>query len=513
MFARRRRRGTPAPVLWLLLGELVMVMGASALFPVVPLYVRHHGGGPVAVALFVAGPLLANALVLLPAGRLVDRAGRKPIMVGSLGGFAVLSTFLALDHGPLWLLAALRAGQGVTNGIYMPALRATLADLTPPERRAERYGQLQSFVMVGILVGPAVGGALAVVRDSLIFACSGLGAVVALTVIALRVPETAGMAVASARAAGSVQGDRGSLPLTDSEPRLARPGWWRTAGVLVPMVGLGAMGTVMSMYDVVWPLYLSGRGQGTVVIGLSVTLFAVPLMLLSPRGGRLADKGNRRLLLGASFAVAAATAVSYPFIHPLWLILTVGTVEAVSWVATEPTLYAVITDTAPVDARGRAMAAGGFSEYVGSAVGALGLGALFALGEGIPFFAGASVLALAGLLCATRVPRRAARLPVAEDAKPGLLAVAVLEDGDDRGRPDVDRPVHGGQLHEALGAGHHLDGGDGVGDAELDVDVVPVGESHDGHGRHPTSSARSVEGLGQVVLQVAEGLDAGADPK
>ncbi len=409
MSALRRGRGTPAAVLWLLTGELVLVMGASALFPVVPLYVRHHGGGPVAVALFVAGPLLANAIVQLPAGRLVDRVGRRPIMLGSLGVGAVLSALLAFDHGPLWLLAALRAGQGVTGGTYMPALRATLADLTPPEQRAERFGLLQSFVMVGLLVGPAVGGALAVIHDSLIFACSAVGMAVALVLIALRVPETSGMAVAEAHT--------GTEP-----PVLAAPGWWRTRGLLVPMVALAAMGTVMSMYDVVWPLYLTNRGQGSVVIGLSVTLFAVPLLLLSPRAGRISDASNRRLLLGASFAVTAATAVAYPFLRSLGLILGVGTVEAVSWTATEPTLYAVITDATPVDARGRAMAAGGFAEFAGSAVGALALGSLFALGEAIPFFAGAAALVIAGALCAAFVPAHAAARTRAQLSAGGAAA-------------------------------------------------------------------------------------------
>jgi MFS transporter, DHA1 family, tetracycline resistance protein len=422
---RRPGRGPLDPAIWLLIGSLVMLMGASALFPVVPLYVRHHGGGPVDVALFVAGPLLANAIVQLPAGRLVDRVGRRPVILGALGGFALLSTLLALDHGPLWLLAVLRAGQGVCSGAYIPAQRATLADLTPPERRAERFGQLQSFAMVGLLVGPAL-------------------AVSTLLVTALRVPETSGMALAAARE-------------RKEEVHLARPGWWRRRGVLVPMLGLGAMGVVMSMYDVVWPLYLTSRGQGTVVIGLSIALFSIPILLLSPGGGRLADRSNRRrLMLAVDFGLAGATAAAYPFIHPLWLILAVGLVEAVSWVATEPILYAVLTDAAPLDARGRAMAVGGFSEFAGSAVGALGLGSLFAVGEGIPFWVGAGVLVSAGMMCVALLPSRRGAgsegLPVGDDAEPGLLGAGVLEHGDDRPGADVDGAGVGGQLHEPVGA-------------------------------------------------------------
>ena len=67
----------------LLLGRLVMYTGIAALFPVVPLYVRAHGGSAADVALFVAGPMVAATLVQIPAGHLVDRVGRKPILVWS----------------------------------------------------------------------------------------------------------------------------------------------------------------------------------------------------------------------------------------------------------------------------------------------------------------------------------------------------------------------------------------------------------------------------------------------
>jgi DHA1 family multidrug resistance protein-like MFS transporter len=177
----------------------------------------------------------------------------------------------------------------------------------------------------------------------------------------------------------------------------------------------------MSMYDVVWPQYLSSRGQGTLVIGLSVTLFAVPILLLGKAGGRMADRGNRRVMLGGNFAVAAATAIAYPFLRPLWLILSVGVIEAVAWTTTEPILFAVLADAAPADARGRAMAAGGFAEYAGNGFGAAALGSLYGLGEGIPFWSGAGALLAAGVLSALLVPAHAATRGAGADA--GEVAV------------------------------------------------------------------------------------------
>ena len=402
MSALRRRGGTPGPIRWLLASQLVLSLGVCAMFPFVPLYVRRHGGGAVVIALFVAGPLLANALVQVPAGRLVDRIGRRPVLIGALAGFAVLSAVLALDRGPLWLLAAVRTAEGVFGGAYNPAMRAAIADLSPPQRRAEFFGMEQSAFMLGLLLGPAFGGVIAAVQQNLVFVCAGVGAAGGCALIALRVPETRGLGHdAEAGAELAARGDTHSAP----------PAWWRVRGVLVAMAGLGAMGLVMSMYDVVWPLYMSSRGQGTVVIGLSVTLFAVPFLVLGRSGGRLADRRSRRAMLGINFTVAAATAMSYPFLHSLALIFIVGTVEAVSWVTTEPILNAVLADSTPAAVRGRAMAAGGLAEYAGSGLGALALGSLYGVAEAIPFWTGAVVLGLAGALCAALTP-----------ARPGLLA-------------------------------------------------------------------------------------------
>jgi MFS family permease len=101
----------------------------------------------------------------------------------------------------------------------------------------------------------------------------------------------------------------------------------------------------------------------------------------------------------------------------LGLILGVGVVEAVAWTTTEPTLYAVLTDAAPVDARGRAMAMGGVGEFAGNGFGAVALGSLYGLGEAVPFWAGAGVLACAGLLCAAMVPAKAAHVAASERAE------------------------------------------------------------------------------------------------
>src|SRR6202035_107936 len=88
-------------------------------------------------------------------------------------------------------------------------------------------------------------------------------------------------------------------------PRKERFRWWRLRGILVPIVALFAAGTIWSMYDVVWPQSLAARGYGPLIIGLSVSLFALPILVLARAGGRLADRADRRKLVTAGVGVGA----------------------------------------------------------------------------------------------------------------------------------------------------------------------------------------------------------------
>lgn len=375
---------------WLLSGQLVMFTGIAALFPIAPLYIAHRGGNSIAIAAFVAGPLLANMLVQIPAGRLADRIGRKPLLIGTRLAYVVLSTVLFFDVLPLWGLIAVRSLQGAASGAFVPALLAALTDLSEPARRSERFSQQQACEMVGLLVGPLLGGAAALWHDSAAFGVAGLAVLVGLLPM-LRVPETLRRAPRTGHVA----------------PRFE----WRRRGILVPALGLFAVGTVFAMYDVVWPQYLSARGYGALIVGVSISLFAIPILVLARPAGRAADRYERRRLVPAALLVVAGCAASYPFMQALLPIQLVGELEASATVFLEPSLFAVIGASAGEHERGRAMGVGGMFQFAGTAFGAAVLGALYGVGAGIPFWGGAAVLVAGAIVCGIWLPARAAAPP------------------------------------------------------------------------------------------------------
>ncbi len=457
---RRRPGAARAPeataIRWLLGGQLLMFTGIAAVFPVAPLYVRAHGGGAVAAALFIAGPLVANAAVQVPAGRVVDRIGRRPLLIGGRIVFAVLSiSIFVLDPAPLWVLAVLRTVMGAASGAYIPALLATITDLSPPDRRAERFSQLQAAELAGLLVGPLVGGVIALWTTSAIFLAAGVGVGLGVAV-QWHVPETGA-------------GSRAAHP---EEP--PPPGWWRRRGIVVAALGLAAIGTAFSMYDVVWPQFLDARGASTVLIGISISIFALPMLLLATPGGRLSDRSDRRVVLGICFAVVASCCSTYPLLRSIPVILVLGTVEAVAFVMCEPSLYATISDSAPAAARGRAMGIGGTAQLGGSGFGSAALGSLYGVREGLPFWTASAVLVAAAVVCAAAIPPGRRGRGSAGDAEPAGLVVGALEHGDDAGRPDMHGTVLGGHLDEVHALLADRQGADGVAHVHGDEDVDAV---------------------------------------
>jgi DHA1 family tetracycline resistance protein-like MFS transporter len=131
--------------------------------PVLPKLVGsfYHGDLGSASRTFGAFVALYSAMQFLFApvlGGLSDRYGRRPVLLGSLFGAAVNYLLTALAPG-LGFLVLGRIIAGIT-GASFSAAGAYIADVTPPEKRAQSFGLMGAAFGVGFILGPALGGAL-----------------------------------------------------------------------------------------------------------------------------------------------------------------------------------------------------------------------------------------------------------------------------------------------------------------------------------------------------------------
>ena len=159
--ATGRPAGTAQAVV-LLLSSCLSVLGAVLLAPVLPAIQNAFADTPGVATLtpvVLTVPALVIGLTAPLAGRIINRLGRKRLLVGALLVYAVVGT------APLWLaslplIVASRALVGLTEAAIMTCCTTLLADYFDGVRRQRYFGLQVVCTTVAATVFFAVGGLL-----------------------------------------------------------------------------------------------------------------------------------------------------------------------------------------------------------------------------------------------------------------------------------------------------------------------------------------------------------------
>jgi MFS family permease len=181
---------TPA-FLALSLAELAYFSAAGLMIPVTPLFAAGPlGADEVGVGVAV-GAFSVTALVLRPyAGRLSDRRGRRPLLIGG----ALLCAAAIAAHamtGSLVVLIGLRLVLGVAEAFFFVAGFAAVADLAPPNRAGEALSFNSLSLYLGVALGPILGELLLGAGGFPLAYLGGAALALAAAALASRIPETA----------------------------------------------------------------------------------------------------------------------------------------------------------------------------------------------------------------------------------------------------------------------------------------------------------------------------------
>lgn len=117
------------------------------------------GGSQSQLQWIVSGYALAFGLVLVPAGRLGDVRGRKPVFVLSLALFTLASAGAGFAPTATWLVVA-RIVQGVAGGFLNPQVIGFVQELFQGPERGRALGFQGAIIGISTAVGPITGGAL-----------------------------------------------------------------------------------------------------------------------------------------------------------------------------------------------------------------------------------------------------------------------------------------------------------------------------------------------------------------
>ena len=329
--------------------------------PLLPIFLGRQGGSAVLVGVVFAAGLVANAVVRYPAGWAADRFGTRAVLVVSMLGTAVL--FLAfLLPLPLVAFVAVRFLHGAAQGAYWPAANGLLAEVTAPARRGAAFGRMQSTMMAGMLLGPAIGGFLALENIAVVFAVAAALSALPVAVLAMLPNRRA--------------------HLEDAVPSRVTHVLRRLMPLLLLNVGTAYM---IGVFDTIWSLYLTLRGASTFAVGLSFVAFAVPATLLSGYAGTLGDRfGARRFILLALFCTAFFSAL-YPFVSSVPWLVGLGLVEGALTISGLPSSLAEVSRLSEPGQYARTQAVFQTVQTALQIAGALAGGALFTLGPAYAF--------------------------------------------------------------------------------------------------------------------------------
>jgi EmrB/QacA subfamily drug resistance transporter len=167
--ARGRDRSVPAAtaeptsrkgliLLALCLAALIINIDVTIVNVALPSLVRELGASTTSLQWVVDAYTLVFAALILAAGSLSDRVGRKGILLVGLGVFAAGSLVGSLCNTPGELIAA-RAVMGLGAAGIFPATLSLIANVfTERKERAKAIGLWGATTGVGVATGPIVGG-------------------------------------------------------------------------------------------------------------------------------------------------------------------------------------------------------------------------------------------------------------------------------------------------------------------------------------------------------------------
>ena len=152
-----------AALVFIFITVLIDILSFGLIIPVLPHLIQSFLGGDVSRAAvwygFFSTAFFAMQFLFTPVqGALSDWLGRRPVILLSNLGLGLDFLLMALVN-TLPLLFIGRVISGITAASFSTA-NAYLADVTPPQKRAQAFGMLGMAFGIGFVIAPAIGGFL-----------------------------------------------------------------------------------------------------------------------------------------------------------------------------------------------------------------------------------------------------------------------------------------------------------------------------------------------------------------
>jgi MFS transporter, DHA1 family, tetracycline resistance protein len=387
------RKSGGGALLFIFILVLIDSIGFGIILPVLPRLIMQLTGVGIDRAARYGGWLsfvyaLTQFFCAPVLGNLSDRFGRRPVLLFALLALGV--DYLIMGVAPVisWLFLG-RTIAGVTGASFTPAY-AYVADITPPERRAQSFGLMGAAFGIGFIAGPAIGGLLGALGPRAPFFTAG--------------------AIALANAAF------GYFALPESLPHAKRRAFhWARANPLgtlaqmrrypVVLLTLGALFLWQIAHQVLpstWAFYTISQFHWTSAqVGYSLAFVG---LLMAVAQGALTKVlipwlGGERRAAVAGMLAALLAYIGYALASSGWMMYAVS-LTTLLFALTYPSMNALASQQIPADAQGELQGAVASLYSLSSIIGPPLMTQIFSRfsdPEAPVYFPGAAFLAAAAL--------------------------------------------------------------------------------------------------------------------
>jgi MFS family permease len=333
-------------------------LGGFMLYPFFALYLTQKfdiGMSTVGIlfAIFSISGMVGSAL----GGALADRMGRKVVIIISL----VLSSLSALGMGfapTLGIFIAVVAVVGTLSSIGHPAHEAVVADLLPPDKRAEGYGIIRVIFNLAVIIAPPIAGLLIARSYLTLFIVDAAISLISATIVIFALPETKPQAHAHAKPESMKQTFAGyGRVFKDTR--------------FVAFIGVTVMMTLvyMNMNSTLGVFMRDQHGMPALSFGSLLSLNAVIVVLCQFWVARKLEKYKPMLMMAAGSLLYAIGFAMYGFVPTFALFAIAMIIITIGEMIVSPFQQSMVASFAPEDMRGRYMAVSGLTWSIAFTVG------------------------------------------------------------------------------------------------------------------------------------------------
>ena len=333
-------------------------LGGFMLYPFFALYLtQKYEIGMSTVGLLFAVFSISGMVGSALGGAIADRMGRKTVIIFSL----ILSSLSALGMGfapTLGVFLAVVVVVGTLSSIGHPAHEAVVADLLPPEKRAEGYGIIRVVFNVAVIIAPPIAGLLIANSYLTLFIVDAVISLISAAIVLLALPETKPQAQAHTKPETMKQTFAGYGRVFKDTPFLA-------------FIGVTVMMTLvyMNMNSTLGVYLRDQHGLPEIRYGWLLSINAIIVVLFQFWVTRRLEKYKPLLMMAAGSLLYAIGFAMYGFVPTFGLFVFAMIIITIGEMVVSPFQQSLVASFAPEHMRGRYMAVSGLSWSISFTVG------------------------------------------------------------------------------------------------------------------------------------------------